>query len=264
MNQDKKSVILLLINGWGIRGQDENNAISLADPENYYKLMTEYPVATLKEKTKDILKRYTSLTRGLESGLTISEVISQSNLKQAFLSNEEFFLESFSAFSGENLLNNQELFVVDQLISDPLKQADNIIKKSQELIKSQNFQFIFINLPTISQAYQTGDRKYLRKAIVKVDKYLSKLSELALLNNYSLVISSLFGQAENLNSLPTKRTFYPEINDNPVPLLIIGSDLQATNLGLADPIDNDLSLLAPSGGFEIIKKIILKIIKIIH
>lgn len=263
MSQDKKAVILLTINGWGISKEKDDNAISLADPSNFYQLSKEYPVALLKGEDKDLIKRYRSLARGLESSLTISQVIAQSNLKQIFISNQEFFLENFSAFSGEKLLNNQELFLVDQLLTDPLKQANEIIKRAKEIIKKQNYQFININLPSINQAYQTGNKKYLIKTISRVDKYLGKLSELALLNNYSLVITSLFGQAEKISNLAQQATFYPEINDNPVPLLIIGSDLQATNLGLADPIDNDLSLLAPSGGFEIIKNIILKLIKII-
>lgn len=263
MNQDKKPLILLTINAWGIAEKNDNNAISLADPLNFYELVKEFPVATIKERSKNLIERYNLLAKGSAKGLTISELISQSNLKQVFISSEEFFLESFAAFSGEKLLNNQELVIVDQLISDPLKQAEEIIKKSKEIIKSQNFQFININLPTISQIYQTGDKKKIIKAISRIDKYLGKLSDLALLNNYSLLITSLFSQAENLNNLPTKATFYPEISDNPVPLLIIDSDMQSTNLGLADPIDNDLSLLAPSGGFEIVKNIILKLTKII-
>lgn len=263
MNQDKKPLILLLLNGWGIAKESEINAISLAEPSNFNQLTKEYPVMSLKDDSKDIIVRYNKLARGLEDKLSISEIISQSNLKQLFISNHEFFLESFTAFSGDKLLNQQELFLINQSIEDPLKQAEEIFNKSKEYIKSRQFQFIHINLPTIYQAYQLANRKYLIKAISRVDFYIKKLYELSVLNNYSLVISSLFGQAENLNNLPSKKIFYPEISDNPTPLLVVSKDLQSTNFGFFEPIDNDLSTLPSSGGFEIIKKIILQLIKII-
>jgi bisphosphoglycerate-independent phosphoglycerate mutase (AlkP superfamily) len=263
MSHVNKPLILLTINAWGIRGENEDNAISLAKPNNFYRLIREFPVSAIKDPSKDIIKRYHSLAKGNDPSLTICELIAQSNLKQIFVSNQAYFLESFSAFNRGKLLKNQDLYLVDQLITDPIRQAEEIIKKSKEIIKKNNYQFIYINLPTISQAFMQGNRKYLIKAVSRIDKYLGKISELALEHDYSLVISSLFGQAENLNNLPSQERYYPEINDNPVPLLIIGNDLQATNLGLADPIDNDLSLIAPSGGFEIVKNIILKLIKII-
>ena len=50
----------MILDGWGLRSNCENNAISLADPQNFYRLVDKYPSTSLKCSGLDV-----GLPRGL-------------------------------------------------------------------------------------------------------------------------------------------------------------------------------------------------------
>jgi len=55
-----KPLVLMILDGWGLRSDCENNAISLADPQNFYRLVDKYPSTSLKCSGLDV-----GLPRGL-------------------------------------------------------------------------------------------------------------------------------------------------------------------------------------------------------
>ena len=45
----KKPVMLMILDGWGInKNPEQKNAITAANPENFYRLMNEYPHSELQ------------------------------------------------------------------------------------------------------------------------------------------------------------------------------------------------------------------------
>ncbi len=43
-----KPIVLMILDGWGLRDDCDDNAISLANPENFNRLADQYPFTSLK------------------------------------------------------------------------------------------------------------------------------------------------------------------------------------------------------------------------
>ena len=49
-----KPIVLMILDGWGLRDDCDDNAISLANPENFNRLADQYPFTSLKCSGLDV------------------------------------------------------------------------------------------------------------------------------------------------------------------------------------------------------------------
>jgi len=106
------------------------------------------------------------------------------------------------------------------------KTNDQILAKSKELIASNKFGFILIDLPTIERASGSGSFAKTVAAIAGVDAFLSELESVILESGYDLLVTSLYGMAEKMSVEKITNTNIEicKTTKNPLPLILIGEN----------------------------------------
>jgi 2,3-bisphosphoglycerate-independent phosphoglycerate mutase len=93
-----KPVVLMILDGWGLRDMDQGNAITLADPRNFYRLWNEYPSTCLKCSGLDV---------GLPQGLMGNSEVGHLNLGSGRIVFQEITRIS-SAIDDGSFFENKE------------------------------------------------------------------------------------------------------------------------------------------------------------
>ena len=267
-------VVLLLLGGWGIAPSSEANAIFAAKTPNFLNLIKEYPVALLEAHDKTINARYLSLGAGrdlsdenIEVVSSLAKVISEANLKQIKITETERLAALTHFFNGhsETKFNGEDWNIVSSKTGDrelgPALVANRISKELIEALKTEKYNFIVVSMPTLDLVAASGDLKIIKKAAEAVDKNLKKIVEAVLDKKGVLIVSAASGNAENIKSMATDLTD-KEITNNPVPLIIIGEEFKGKTIGLSEPLNDDLSLLAPAGNLGDLAPTILDIMNL--
>lgn len=109
------------------------------------------------------------------------------------------------------------------------------------------YQFILVNFPNLDMLGHTGNIQAVIKAIKTLDQLIAKIVQTALKLNYTIIITSDHGNAEEMIDLKTGETS-TEHSGNLVPFIIIGNQFEGRqkklNLGiLADVAPTILYLL---------------------
>ena len=265
-----KTVVLLLLDGWGIAPAGEANAISLSSTPNFNQLIKDYPVTLLRVKKKSLNARYLSLGAGkhlvdenIQISDSLSAIISQAGLKQLKITESNRLAALTYFFNGgrEEKYSGEEWQIISAQESDKLKPDRIIDKIRQELeaaLSSQEFSFIVVSIPSLDLISQDGEIADVKRAVEVVDKNLGRIFNLALNNAAKLIISAACGNAEHLKNMATELDD-KEMTDNPVPLIIAGQGLDGKTFGLKESVSGDLSLLAPIGGLDDLAPTILEI-----
>jgi len=175
----KKFAVLIILDGWGVAGDNCNNLINITPTPNLDKLIETYPSAVLNNPLDaDVLQdfgedacrlsHYMIGTSQIENDIKIvesqdplqinslSRVLSQHNLKQLYLADIEKFPQVSHFYRGcyTKLLEGEEQVLVpgkvlkdDEIVSeDCLKNLFDELKKQLE---TRKFNFITINLSSV-------------------------------------------------------------------------------------------------------------------
>lgn len=264
--------VLLLLDGWGVAPAGEANAITSVKTPTWSNLVKEYPVAVLNPGDKSLNARYLSLGTGQEFALadtkvdiTLTTALASAGLKQKKISETERFAALTYFFNGgreEKALGESWQIITSEADGDINKLSLAFKKTVKELIKAINSDepadLIVAAVPYLDLVAASGDFTNVQKAVRTIDKNLKKILTAVETKNGLLIISAAAGNAEKMLNLGTELAD-TEITANPVPFLIIGPEFKGKTIGLADPVNNDLSSLAPAGTLVDVAPTILQI-----
>ena len=264
-------VVLLLLDGWGVAPLSEANAMTSAKTPYLDNLVKEYPVALLTAQNKTINARYLSLGAGQDLSdenfvppTTLSKVLAEHNLKQIKITETERLAALTHFFNGhrEDRHAAEDWKIVSSEAGDHNKKPVLALNRiSRELIKAtqgEKYDFLIASIPTLNLVATSGDFKTVKKVVEKLDSHLRKIVNLVLTKKGLIIISSACGNAERLKNMATDLVD-KDITNNPVPVLIISEEYKGKTIGFREPLNNDLSLLAPAGDLGDVGPTILSI-----
>lgn len=268
-------VVLLLLDGFGVAPANEGNAISSAKTPNLIQAIKDYPVALLSSGQGNINARYMSLGVGnnfsdenIKSENCLSAVLSQAGLKQLKISETLRLAALTNFFNGccDDKFPGEEWRVISSVGRGQELKKSSVFKKifkelDLELSQNTPFDFIVASIPSIDLSAKTGDFEATKKIISEIDSHLKKMITKALEKGFRIIISSAFGNAEKMTDFATD-TSDKEPTNNPVPVIIIGTEYEGKNIGLSDPIGGDLSLLKPEGSLADLAPTILSMLSL--
>jgi 2,3-bisphosphoglycerate-independent phosphoglycerate mutase len=267
---NKKLLVFLLIDGWGASSGIDNNAIRKADIPGFKNLVSNYPSTVITPPGLQASKNYRLVGLGKSNikenvaNLSLSRLISRSNLSQLKIANSQDLplLSVFLNNSEERPLNEDWIIFDDEpdniwsfLFKNNL--SDRLIKQ----IKSGRYNFIASSLPYISQVLPEGDFTKMVSAVENTSRCLEKIAKAVLSVDGTLVVSSVYGGAEDVFSmgtgLPNKKR-----STNPVPFIIINQKYKGRVIDSGEAPNNDISLLSPGGSYLDISPTILKLLEL--
>lgn len=267
-------VVLLLLDGWGVAPASEANAFFSVKTPIFESLVIDYPVALLSTGDKNLNTRYLSLGAGsdlanenINPSATLTRILSNAGLGQIKITETERLAALTYFFNGhsDTKTRGEEWIVISSEISDnrsKLPLASN--KMTAELIKNlkiEKYKFFVVAFPTLDLAAASGDIEIVNKAIKAVDNNLKKIVDAVLDKKGTLIVSAAGGNVENIRNMATE-LIDKDMTDNPVPLIIVGEKFKGKTIGLREPLNNDLSLLAPAGNLGDLAPTILDIMNL--
>lgn len=285
----KKFLALIILDGWGIAKEDENNLISFTPTPRFDKLVEMYPstvlanpldAATMEQPSEDAcrLSHYLIGTSRVENDISalekedplnvnsLSRILSNNNLKQLYLADAEKFPQATFFYRGcySKLLENEEQILVQNDIKKEYKPAPemnikNIFKELNKQLETRKFNFIVINLSNIDVMSHSGDRKDTIKAIKIVDKYLGEITQKILNWEGDVLITADHGKAENFSEQDIEKKVHTKSN---VPFIFVSNKTEGQSFDGVKLLGNDLSRLNPSGFLTDVAPTILKILNI--
>lgn len=255
---DSKRLLCLFLDGLAIAPASEVNAVRAARTPNLDRYIKNYPVTLLTNETKDERQRYWSLGTGVSADsklfpkakTSLSAIISENSLRQLKLYASEQALSFGLFFNNYKEIphaNEDRICFNSPGIGDSLSVfTKKIVKLIKKQYQSDNYDLIFASLATIHEAATRGDFNETLKSIELIDSLLAKVVTMVLAKNDVLIICSPYGNAERTKDLASDWENRKATN-SPVPFIIIGNDYEGKTIGLADPLEGDLSVLAPGG-----------------
>lgn len=285
----KKFLVLIILDGWGIAKESENNLISSTPTPHFDKLVEMYPATvlanpldaqTLEQQGEDAcrLSHYLIGTSRIENDITalekqdplsinsLSRIVSKNNLKQLYLADSEKFPQATFFYRGcyHKLLENEEQILVKNNIKKehkitPEMNIKNISKELNKQLEKRKFNFIVINLSNIDTVAHTGNRKDTIKSIKIVDKYLGEITHKILNWEGDVLITADHGKAENFSEKDHELKVHTKSN---VPFIFVSSKTEGQSFDGVKLLGNDLSHLQPSGFLTDIAPTVLKILNI--
>ncbi len=262
-NQDEpdrpKPVFLLILDGWGIAGKSEVNAISLAKTPNLIRLVKEYPAVSLVAGNGSVNARYLSIGSGQEikeeNELVendISALVAAAGLRQLKIFDSERMAALTYFFNGrreERLVgadwltisstDDQGSFRIDLLL-------ERAMKESLKAVKGGQYDLIVAACPVLDIIASTGNFTETVALVEKIDKQVRRLTAEVMERGGVMVITSAHGNAERMKNLSSD-LLDKEMTVNPVPLIIASQTFKGRTIGFNDAPDGDLSLLKPAG-----------------
>lgn len=267
--EKKGPLVLLFIDGFGVDIFSQVNSISQARPKFFNSLLKDYPVALLQNSSRDIRKRYWSLGTGSlsenfpNSNICLSKILADNNLRHLKISsayNYNLVNYLFNNLNEDEFVGEKRIMIGQEKI-DIYSDAKEIVKTSLKEINQNNHDLILVNLPILDQLSRQAGFKEIVKGVKILDDYLKKISQEILNNDGVLVITSAYGNAEYTKDISTD-WLDKEPTNNPVPLILVAEKFLGKSIGLADPIDDDLSLISPEGDLDMFLATVLDILNI--
>lgn len=253
-----KFLLCLFLDGLGIAPKTEANAVTAAKMPNFFRYVRDYPVTLLSGNTKDPRRRYWSLGCGqpdgaidfLKADICLSEVISRAGKRQVKIAASEQFpwLSIFFNNGKETPCAGEDWICVSTPApTEPLKPLGrDLVRALTVSVRAHEAAVIFAGLPLAQEASARGDFKETVNNLQQTDKLLPKIVDPVVNAGGVVVITAPYGNAEKTRDLAADWED-KEPTANPVPFLLIGSEYQGKTIGLTDPLDGDLNVLAPAG-----------------
>lgn len=272
--RNNKLVVFLTIDGWGVSSFIENNAIRKAEILGFKNLVVNYPATIINTPLNDsnfkVSQAYRLLGLGKKntsqdvSNLSLSKIISRANLRQLKIASS-YDLPLLSVFFNNSLERflNEDWVVCDKRSSgiwsflNKGSLVDGLIKN----IKSNRYNFIFSSLSDLSHEFLQGDFSATVLAVEETSYNLDKIARTVLSVDGTLIISGVYGGAEDVYNLGTGIA-NKKRSTNPVPFMIIGNKYQGRVIGSGEAPNNDLSLLSPAGTYLDVAPTILNILNL--
>lgn len=257
-----QSVVLLLLDGWGIAPEGEGNAINHKNSKNFIKLASEYPVGVLQVNEVLESKRYAIL--GADG--RFSSTLNEHGVKQIYITESEKSAALIGSFVGPENEDAVDNIIISSPICDsygdePEMSIDNLSRTAVKVIRENTHGFILISVANLDSVIASGNLESIDKAIQKTDSFIGKIAEEVLLKGGLLLISSTCGNLEKLVDIRTD-LIDQENTLNPVPLVIVAKEFKGKSLFGSDAIGGDLSLLKPIGELKDLPVTILSLKKI--
>jgi len=268
--ENSGTLVLLLLDGWGIAAAGEGNAISRAQTPFFKELTAKYPATVLMPSHLAIAKKKTNIP---DNYLAIGTG------KMKALKNDASFFDYFAGAGkrwltivdpeklayGAFFINNKKKLKSDNLaVVTNVSGADAVEALATELlkkIKSRKFDFILAIFSNLDLVAHGGDFSGAVEAAENIDRALNKIAKTVLSNSGVLLISSSHGNAEDLIDMQTELKNKKD-TENPVPFIIVGKYFEGKSFGFPEVPGGDLSLVPPSGNLIDIAPTILKIMGI--
>jgi len=265
--------LLLLLDGFGIAPAGEANALAAAKMPIFSGLTREYPVAVLATGAKTLNARYLTLGAGreiddesIQPSTTVSAILSAAGLKQLKIAETERFAALTIFFNGrrEEKPAGEEWQIISSatgaaLAKPSLALARTVKAVVQALDNPQPADLVVASIPYLDLVAAGGDFAAVKKAAEDLDKSLWTILLAAESKDAVFVISASHGNAERMRNMAADMPDAAR-TDNPVPLLIVGKAFKGKTIGLADPLNSDLSLLAPVGTLADVAPTVLRIL----
>lgn len=256
-----RPVVFLLIDSWGIGHNQPGSVFFDLKLKNFHPLVKKYPIALLETDKETITQRYQAMGA---SGL-LTKTLAEAGLSQLNITESEKLVNSWFDFNGgrDSKLVNETLQVISSETGDrqnnPKQVSDIISNLALSAIKKSSADIIFVSLANLDLVTATGNFKAAQEAARALDKNIGKLVNAILKQNGLLIITAAYGRAESMINMGTELPSLG-ISSNPVPFIIIGDEYEGKTIGLSDPLNGDLSLLASAGTLYDITPTILKIL----
>jgi len=268
-----KPLVLLILDGWGVAATSENNAIAFAHKPNFNKLVASYPAMTLKVASGQASSEAGHFIIGTgqpwlnqATKVHLPKIISQAKLSQFYISETEKYAQINYYFKGcqEGRISGGVMELIPSLhLSSPDEEpslaANKIARILIKRIINDQFDFLVANFANPHLVAKTGNKPATARAIETIDKHLGKIVKNVLAKEGAVIITADHGRAEAVDNLGFGRDYCPI---NPVPFLVIHSQLEGRNIGQLDTLESDLSLIEPSGDLLDIAPTILKIMNL--
>lgn len=257
-----RSVVFLLLDGWGVAPESEGNAINHKNSKNFINLSSEYPAGILQVENLSEAKRYGALGANGK----FSQLLSDKGIKQVYITESEKSSAVIGCFVGQENEDKIESRIISSPICnsynlEPEMSIDELSRTAIKIIRENKSDFILISLANLDLVSAVGDFEATKKAVQKVDSFIGKIAEEVMLKKGILIISSAGGNAEKAMDVMTELADR-ENTLNPVPFLVIGSDFKGRSLFGKDAPGGDLSLLNPIGNLADIPATLLGLLKV--
>ncbi|MFH0865809.1 MAG: 2,3-bisphosphoglycerate-independent phosphoglycerate mutase [Bacteroidota bacterium] len=180
---------------------------------------------------------------------TMGEVVSQAGLKQLRIAETEKYPHVTFFFSGgrEDVFDGESRVMIPspKVATYDLKPSMSAVEVKDAVIKEINkieFDFICLNFANADMVGHTGIYSAIKKALETVDRCVKEVTEAAVANGYSVMITADHGNADfAINPDRTPNTAH---SCNPVPCFLIDKDHKKINDGqLCDIAPTLLSLM---------------------
>lgn len=163
-----------------------------------------------------------------------------SNLHQLYISESEKFAHVTYFFHGNSskLLKNEKRIRVDSkkvatFDLAPEMSSKEITDTLVMYLRKGLYNFVMANYPNADMLGHTGDIKATVKAVQAIDLALGRLSEVALEQKGTLIITGDHGNAEQMKDPITGEKTH-EHSRNPVPFIVVNDELRRGKMKLRD------------------------------
>ncbi|MGV8168784.1 MAG: 2,3-bisphosphoglycerate-independent phosphoglycerate mutase, partial [Candidatus Nanoarchaeia archaeon] len=184
--------------------------------------------------------------KDLELKNLLGNVIADHNLAQFRISETEKYAHVTFFFNGqieEPNKGEERLMIpspkVQTYDQKPEMSAYEVTDKLVEIITTNKYDFIVVNLVNGDMVGHTGILEAINKAITAVDDCVGKIAEAGLKNNYTTLIFADHGNVED-----QREKWRTSHTTNPVPLIIVSNDEQIKKAKLRE--DSGLQDIAPT------------------
>jgi len=288
----KNTIVLVILDGWGIGNEDESNPIHFANPKTMNDIKKYYPGGTLQSSgvavelpwelagssevghftigcgrvldtyVKEILSKKKSELTLSSVSYTLGETLSQNDKIQMRIAEERkyenitYFMNGLKegAFPNEYRVRIPSEKTIHPE-THPEMMASAITDRLIVALHERTFDFIAINYANPDVIASTGDYDATLRAVDTVDKEMRRVMGAIHEGDHILLVTSSHGNAESVLNLKTGETEKTN-NPNPVPFYLVGN---AYKLKTPHP---DIYRLPPLGIISDVAPTILALLKI--
>lgn len=184
--------------------------------------------------------------------LSLNEILTKEKLRTLFIG------EAYKVLSmvPKNTISKQSRKAYEniKIVNAPLLEEysrvvaledSQVIDCAMTAIKARKYDFIEVNIASLDIVAKLSDFEGVIKVLENIDSQLADLLKLVLEENCLMLITSSSGRIEKLKDIVSDEIIKENTN-NPVPLILIGNNLEGYNMSHQD-YGNDLSVAKISG-----------------